>query len=414
MSEQIQINKDALLQSENFCMLPWNHIHFWPDSTAHLCCVSDSTQPIGKYTGSLEEIYNSDKMKTVRKNMLLNQPSPECTRCYQLEKNQFQSLRLTANIRYSQHFDKVKKTAEDGSLQEFIMRYLDIRFSNKCSFKCRSCGPSLSSSWYNDQIAIYGSWKDKQIVGIEQKEKFWNDILPCLEFIEEAYFAGGEPLITDEVYDIMDHWIQVNHLNLKIGFTTNFSNFEYKTKNIIEYWKKFPNLIVSASLDASGARAEYMRKGTNWNRIIQNRKLMLELAPNVEFEITPTISVFNVWHFPDFHYEWIENNLLSENDVRMNLLTSPSNMSINIIHPDKRKPIIDKWIDTLYKIVDLKGINLNFYSKTVNGYKSVIHALKNEPYTDLRESFFERNNLVDNVRNENFYETFPELKEILS
>jgi hypothetical protein len=413
-NEKVMAEKDILLKSENFCMLPWSHLHFWPDSSAHLCCISDSNQPIGKYTGSLEAVYNSEKMKTVRKNMLENKPSPECTRCYQLEKNGIYSLRKTANAEYGKHFNAVGKTQTDGSVSEFNMRYLDIRFSNKCSFKCRSCGPMLSSSWYNDQVGIYGSWHEKQIISIEEKEKFWNDLVPHLGNIQEAYFAGGEPLITDEVYDIMDHWLEINHWDVQIGFTTNFSNFNYKTKNIIEYWKKFPRIVVSASIDDSGPRAEYMRKGTNWAKIVENRKQMLEQAPEIKFEITPTISVFNVWHFPDFHLDWIENGLVSEEDLRLNLLTSPASMAINIIHPDKRKPIIEKWIDSLYKIAHLKNINLRFYNKTVTGYQSVIHALRNEPYNDFRKEFFERNDKVDAFRNEKLYEIFPELKEILS
>lgn len=407
-------DKDKLMTSEYFCMMPWTHLHFWPDSTAHLCCVSDSTKPLGKYDGDMKNIYNSERMKQVRLNMLGNKPTEECTRCYQLEKNKIYSLRQNSNLKYAKHFESVEKTKADGSVDEFLIRYLDIRFSNKCNLRCRSCGPGLSSAWYNDQIQMYGSWSEKQVVGIDKREEFWNDLIPSLAHVEEAYFAGGEPLLTDEVYDVLDYWLQTNHLNVEIGFTTNFSILNYKNKNILDYWKKFPRLIVSASLDDSGPRAEYLRKGTRWDKIVENRKLMIEQAPEVKFEITPTISVFNVWHFPDFHYEWLEKELVSDVDIRLNLLTNPSNMAINIIPLENRKPIIEKWIDTLYRIAELKKINLRFYNKTVNGYKSVIHALRNEPFDDLRAEFFERNNLVDSVRKEQLYEVYPELKDILA
>ena len=84
---ELEKKKEELLNSENFCMLPWTHVHLWPDSTAHLCCVSDSTMPLGKYNGNMKSIYNSTRMKEVRVNMMNNRPSPECSRCYQLEKN---------------------------------------------------------------------------------------------------------------------------------------------------------------------------------------------------------------------------------------------------------------------------------------------------------------------------------------
>ncbi len=409
-----KIDAENFQKSNYVCMMPWTHLHFWPDSTAHLCCVSDSTKPLGRYAGNLEEIYNSERMRQVRQSMLADEPVSECERCYQLEKNNIYSLRNNSNYKYSRYFESANKTNLDGSVEQFIIRYLDIRFSNMCNLRCRSCGPSLSSAWFPDQVQMYPNWAEPQHYSIDRSDNFLNSLKPSLNHVEEAYFAGGEPLITDEVYAVMDYWLDINHINLDIGFTTNFTNLTYKNKDILKYWKSFPKLIVSASLDDSGPRAEYLRKGTRWQKIIDNRIRMLNEAPEVLFEITPTISVFNVWHFPDFHLDWLEKGYLDDQNIRLNLLTNPSSMAINIIHPERRKPIIAKWIKSAYRLAEIKSINLRFFNKSIEAYKSVIYALKNEPYVDLRQDFFERNNLVDSIRKEVLYDAYPELFDILS
>ena len=410
-----QIQKDNVLTSKHFCMLPWVHLHFLPDSTAHYCCVSDATKPVAKYDGDISKIYNAETIKSIRLNMLKDEPSSPCNRCYELERNKVLSLRQSSNRSYLKYFDEAAKTNDDGSVNEFTMRYLDIRFSNKCNLRCRSCGPFYSSGWYADQIKMFPSLANTPALSeVGPKDLFWKDLLPSLGHIEEAYFAGGEPLVTDEVFDIMDHWLATNNTNVQIGFTTNFTNLGYRAKSITEYWKKFPKLIVSASLDDSGERAEYLRKGTKWSKVVENRQRMLERCPAVVFEITPTISVFNIWHFPEFHYEWLKAGLLKTEDLRLNILTHPDYMSFKIIHPKKRIPLILKWMEYLDLIIEELQISVHHYNKTVEGYRSIIHALKNDPYVDLRKEFFERNDLVDKTREENLYAVYPELKELLA
>ncbi len=415
-----KINKELVSESKHFCMLPWNHLHFWPDNSVFPCCVANSSMPIGKYSGDIEKLYNSEKLNTIRKNMLADQPSVECNRCYELEKNKIQSLRITANKKYINFFDEVTATNSDGSVNQFKMRYLDVRFSNLCNFRCRSCGPGLSSSWADDQKKMFPGWDEKKLHRIEPAENFWNDILPSLTHIVEAYFAGGEPLITDEIYRVMDYWIENKILDINIGFTTNFSQLSFKGKNILDYWKKFPKTIVSASLDDSYERGEYLRKGTNWMRIVQNRKQMLVEASEIKFEITPTISVFNVWHFPEFHYEWLSEGLLKTEDIRLNILTQPSSMSVLIIDKVKRAMIIEKWNQYLDKILknikDEHGFDLSRskYNKTVEAYESVITLLQSDDQLHEKNEFFERNNLLDKVREEHLFKVYPELKYFLN
>ena len=148
-----------------------------------------------------------------------------------------------------------------------------------------------------------------------------DQLIPHLDTIEEVYFAGGEALITPQHYEILDYWISKGHTDVKLRYTTNFSNLKYKSKSIIDYWKKFKDVRIAASLDTFGERAEYSRKGTEWDKIISNRNIMLKECPDVYFEITPTVSIFSIHSLFEFHKSWVEQGLLDINNIRVNVET---------------------------------------------------------------------------------------------
>ena len=41
---------DLLMESKTFCMLPWMHMHAFPDGRAYPCCLSDYWHPVGDST----------------------------------------------------------------------------------------------------------------------------------------------------------------------------------------------------------------------------------------------------------------------------------------------------------------------------------------------------------------------------
>ena len=68
--------KELLIDSDNFCMLPWMHLHAFPDGRAYPCCFALDKLPVGDVNKqSMEEVFNGPKMKQMRLNMLANKPS---------------------------------------------------------------------------------------------------------------------------------------------------------------------------------------------------------------------------------------------------------------------------------------------------------------------------------------------------
>lgn len=420
------MNKEELLNSNNaFCILPWIHMHVWPNGKAMPCCIADSNQSFGNLKeNSIEEVWNSKQYKDLRKAMLNGEKLSCCRRCYELEDSTYiWTLRKNHNSYFGKkHFDLVENTKEDGTISEFRMAYMDIRFSNICNLKCRTCGPALSSLHAQEHGELYGKHEVANIlenngnivVNIAKENNFWQDLAQYLPKVEEAYWGGGEALITDEHYKILDYWIANNQTDVKLRYTTNFTNFNFKKKSIIDYWEQFDDIHVSASLDCMGPRAEYLRHGTNWNQVERNREEMLEKLPYVHFELTPTIGLYNVWSWPDFHMNWVERGLVDIENCRLNILTDPDFMRIDNI-PEKFKiELRSKYIDYKAWAYDKIKHRIAFkpeITKDVLGkIDSVIQFMNTGKLQEEKlKQFFEKNHFLDQHRKEDFWRLFPEL-----
>ena len=396
-----------LYNSKVFCMMPWVHTHIWPNGNAFPCCMSDSDIVYGNLNdNSLEEIWNNEKYKKLRKNMLNEKESLECTRCYEMEKSNIWTLRKNTNKYYISHWDRVETTQDDGTVEEVNMGYMDIRVSNICNFRCRTCGPELSSAWYEDHSKLYGQPPENpKMMNIANNEKFWNDLQPLLLTVEEACWAGGEPIITEEHYKILDFWIENKMKDVRLRYTTNFSNLYFKNKSILDYWNSFNDVRIAASLDAMGDRGELIRAGTEWDVIEENRKQMIKECPDVYFEITPTVSIMNVYHLPDFHKDWVDRGLLEPNNIRVNILTYPDYYRIQIIPKEERKKFIDKYNE------HIKWIDDNFGNGVAkDGFMSILNFLEQKNYENLIPDFINRNTPLDELRGESLFEVCPELE----
>ena len=410
--------ENLVKHGKHFCVLPWVHFHSWPDGRVMPCCVADSSMPVAelKEDESIIKMMNSDDFKKIRSAMLNDEPVEACKRCYDLELMGTWTMRQSHNKRKGLEYVKEisEITSDDGAISDFKMKYMDLRFSNMCNMKCRSCGPGCSSLWAQEFMDERGAevfdqyFKTKKIVINKAEEVgFMNKLKPYLKDVTEVYFAGGEIIITPEHYECLDYWIE-NGLNeqIELTYTTNFSSLKYKDKDLIGYWKKFPKLKIWASLDGMGETAELIRKGTDWDRIVKNIKAVKEQVPHAEFQITPTISIWNIFHFPDFFDYMIDNGFIdTKSSPRFNLATNPwyANIMILPIHVKRR-------LAELYRVYQNKyKDNQDIY----NGFKMIIYNLTvgDENKGGILE-FKQFNDELNEFRDEKFEDICPEIKEV--
>jgi radical SAM protein with 4Fe4S-binding SPASM domain len=80
------MNKEKLLNSKTFCMLPWIHMHIWPAGTTYPCCMAHPDGALGSTKHqTLKEIWNGEPMKKLRLDMINDNTNLMCRRCYELE-----------------------------------------------------------------------------------------------------------------------------------------------------------------------------------------------------------------------------------------------------------------------------------------------------------------------------------------
>lgn len=422
--QRVQRQDRLLRRSKHFCMMPWVHLHVWPNGNAFPCCIANSDQPVDSVNrAGLKGAWNSEKMRELRQRMLADEPSETCHRCYFFEQNsRLRSTRKFANYSFAKYWDLVESTGKDGSVADFHMPYMDIRFSNLCNFKCRSCGPELSSSWHEDQKALWPDWDREKVIRPENTLQFWDELEPVLHTVDKVYFAGGEPLITEEHYRVLEHWLKTDKKNVEITYTTNFSQLTFGSRNVVDLWKQFSNVKVCASLDDSGARAELMRKGTKWDRIEANRRTLMEEAPHVKFSICPTISILNVWHFPEFHQDWIERGLVDLNELDIHILTFPQQLSVANLSGRARSLLAQRYQKAEEWVVAYARARRIPCERAANGYRSVRQFLETAPSdntsrstggSDVGVDFILWSKKLDLLRQEETFRVFPELTVLL-
>jgi MoaA/NifB/PqqE/SkfB family radical SAM enzyme len=403
-----------LSESPTFCIYPWIHIHAYPTGETYPCCIGDMNYSLGSCKkNTLKEIWNDEPMREVRRRMLTDQPVPACNRCYEQEAAGFMSGRLSANKHHGHHVDRVHETADDGTLDRFELTYWDIRFSNLCNLKCRSCGHIFSSQWFQDQAQLSGpEWKKHNRV-LNYAGRFetdaWDQLVEHLDYVEQIYFAGGEPLLMEEHYRILDELVRRERFDVRLIYNTNFTHTDLKGRSVFEYWKLFDSVSVGASLDASGARAEYIRKGTDWAVVEENRRSMLEICPRVDFYISPTLSIMNALHLPDFHRDWVERGLIRAQDLNVNILQDPPHYRIDIATAEYKNKIREKFEQHLEWLQGQDHLN-----RATLGFRSAINFMMATDNTYLIPTFWSKTQQLDEIRKENILDVIPEIETLKS
>jgi radical SAM protein with 4Fe4S-binding SPASM domain len=405
-----------LTESETFCMLPWVHMHAFPDGRVYPCCLSDYWHPLGDLRkNTMREVWNQDRYKAMRANMLADQPCVECTKCYEQERHGAFSMRNDSNRNYGHLIGEVNETNTDGTHEEFKIRYWDVRFSNLCNFRCRSCGPIFSSNWYNDHVKLYNRVPDvlnRDMARVEyatgNEDGMLEQMQEHIPHLEQVYFAGGEPLIMKEHYYLLEKLIAAGKTDIRLQYNTNFSEMRFKDKHVFEYWQHFKNVSVGASLDGMGPQAELIRKGANWRQTVENRERMMTEVPHVDFYVSSTVSSMNVLHVLDFHREWTRLGLIQAKDWNINICQSPEWYRIDIFSQEFRQRVIypayEQHIEWLEPQDTLR--------RATTGYQSLLSLMRNSDGTKHWPRFVEECTKLDTIRDENFWITFPEFKEL--
>ena len=387
-----------------FCLMPWTNLHVRTDSSSRPCCLWSGPSLGNARASSIAEIWNSSVMKALRSDMMNGRSVAGCSGCYENERLGFLSMRQKNNTDLSRHRDRERLTAPDGTLTRFSVLSLDFRFSNACNLRCRMCDPIQSSAWAADARALGLPVEGESLQKpYRDWDTLWRELQPLLEGgLEEILFAGGEPLIMEEHYRILDFLVERNLTSVRLRYNTNFSTLRFQGRNVIDLWSHFRTVHVAASLDGAGRRGEYLRKGLDWDTVVANREELLRRCPDVVFSVFATVSLFNALHLPDFHREWVEKGYVERNKFELNILVSPESYRTQVLPKALKDRVLESYRRHQDSFLDAGGT-------AARDFVAAAHFMQAQDYSELLPEFVAMTRRLDRLRGEDCREVFPEL-----
>lgn len=400
------------------CAIPWVHLNIIPKGKVYPCCM---TTEFDKFAGDLntdtiEEIWNSEYMKSIRVQMINGEEPKMCSRCFEGERSSGQSTRLNHNNYFKTKLEEIPIiTKSDGHVDEVDLKYWDFRFSNLCNYKCRSCGPDYSSSWIPDSKALgwYKLESDDKVISINNVDESTNVefLKKYIDKVEKIYFAGGEPLLMDEHWQILEMLDEAKRYDVIITYNTNLSKLTYKNKNALDYWKKWGRKIwLWPSIDDIDDRAELIRSGTVWSNVENNLKEVLKL--DIHLKPSPTISIFNVFRIPEIIQRMIDIGVIRESDeyfhnFSFNVLEFPHYYHVSVLPYEYRIEIKQK----LEKFIE--DFNTKYNTDIRYKFLHLFWHLEKPTNPTAVHTFINTTKQLDELRGENTFETIPELQRLL-
>lgn len=408
------------MNKKTVCAVPWMHLNFEPNGKVVPCCLTSTYNYFSGdlTTQSIQEIWNSDNMKQLRKEMINGIEPNICSKCFDRERVTGESGRVYHNRDFPEVVEKIPEiTLPDGTCTEMELKYWDFRFSNLCNFKCRSCGPRYSSAWVPDakKLGIADQEKVWNIEAVENKSNF--DFLEeQIDVVKRIYFAGGEPLLMDEHWHILDKLVEHKRFDVKLSYNTNASVLTYGKKNVLDYWRQwdFGKLEVWPSIDEIGERAELIRAGTVWSKVEDNLKQLMTLD-NAIIRPGITVGAWNVFRLPEIITHLVDIGVIRRhpktdhinyNNFFINLLEQPQHYHVHILPDEFRKKTIDKLNAFILEH------NHRYNTDIGHLFTHILHELEKPFDPKSAEKFMIVTDQLDTLRDEDLFKVIPEMEQV--
>ena len=435
-----------------FCLAKWTQVtmHLQLGHT-HSCHHPKTHQiPLRELKRNPTALHNTMYKKRRRKEMLEGQRPEECDYCWNVEdsSNRFsdRTFKSAENWSYP-YMDEIKQL---GWRDDYNPKYVEVSFSNACNFKCSYCGPAFSTKWM-EESEKYGAYPTtdafNDLTYLKQEGKmpmpvtkanpyvdaFWNWWPNLYEDLHTFRITGGEPLMSQDTWKVLDYIIEHPNPNKKLNLAIN-SNLGVPDKLVDRFIEKVSKIceqdrvkefVIFTSVDSWGAQAEYIRNGLEFNRFWDNCHKVLEKCPKVILTYMVTYNALSVPNYDKLirgvydlktQYGSDDRYWNSATFLDTSYLRHPTHQTVQVLEPH--------WAEKIYQdaqLVDFLGVPL--FEKEYIGYSDVeIQKLKRtfdwmkSPIPEKQLETQRRNfgyyfRAHDERRGTDFCATFPELEE---
>jgi MoaA/NifB/PqqE/SkfB family radical SAM enzyme len=397
---------------------------------------------------TLEEAWNSGYMRNVRKMMLRGEKPASCLKCYKEEESGHLSKRNWETEYWGNRFnldELVAETKEDGSIPPKI-RYIDLRLGSKCQLACVMCSPHDSTGWIKEWNEMYPQMKNEKLKNTsgwhnkgrndgasynwhKNNPRFWADLMDQIPHMYQLYFAGGESLIIDEHYELLEECIKRGHAkNMELRYNSNAVEWR---DDLFDLWAEFKRVRFHYSVDALGDQNDYIRYPSKWNHQVEQMWKLDATTDNVEVTTATTIMALNIGYIPDFIKWKVEQGFKKWNKwpfgaggINMHFAYWPPQLNVKTLPLELKKQVTDKYENEFYPWLDENwdkftgvkeaGITKEQWMNAPYGlkrYQGVIRFMNAEDWSARMPEFKEYIKLVNKTRGyDNFEEIFPLFK----
>ena len=458
--------------SDTFCILPWVHLSTRPDGSMRVCCTANASsvgptndkehggqvgilkdeegRPNNLNVSDFETAWNSKYMRNVRKQMLNGEKPPSCLKCYKEEAAGHNSKRMWETAYWSNRVNVdtlLQNTKEDGSVPPQLA-YIDLRFGTKCQLACVMCSPHDSSGWIKDWKSIFPAvenaslketmqWQDKGSTNgssynwHKQNPTFWKQFYEQMPNMQQIYFAGGESLIIEEHYEILEHAIKMGYAkDLELRYNSN--GVEWR-EDLFDLWKHFKLVRFHYSVDSIESMNAYIRYPSEWKRTEEVFHILDNETPNnTEITVACAVQALNIYYVPDFIKWKLQQGFKKINmwpfgagGINYHFVYHPPHLNVKVLPKwfkaecrKKYEEFYPWWeenymlgVPSWHKDKVTKDDFLNA-SYGIQRLKGMINFMESEDWSRRLPEMKEFLQRCDTQRGNKFADVFPEMKDI--
>lgn len=331
------------MTKNTYCAYPFNEIYSDNSSIYRLCCFAKPNKTLQKYNvqNTLPfDYFMSEEMEDIRQQFLEGVEVKGCEYCWKLEKNNRPSPRTT---KYAIKYPKVTEVDK-------VDLKLRIGGSN-CNLGCYMCIPYNSSTRRLElkQSGADDIWKYTDInstpknVSNKRFNEIIDDLLKNINRIRSIKFIGGEPILIDRMWKILDAVPNEYAQHINVTFQTNLTHLNYNNHNVFDIANKYNDLKMHVSADHYGERLGWIRYPIDVKLFEQNLKDAKDLISG----IAVTTSILNIFDLHDIR-DYYQDNFGLRVDLD-NVVSEPKMLSCkNLLEKDK---FLEKYVGDDTKMV---------------------------------------------------------------
>jgi len=387
---------------------------------------------IGDYRNqTLEEIWNSEQTRELRRAVLNNERPTGCRSCWDFEDSGVASTRQTCNETYSGsqynlNFEEIVQNVTNDYAMPYQPRSIEIRFDNTCNLRCRHCSPTYSSQWevlaFKDpEVKEFfvkhgaGRLEKKHISLPEQSFEQFKSAIP---YLREVLVAGGEPLQQKRHWEMIEAMSGHAH-NITLSYNSNLVALGIGFYNVLDHWPRFKKIILRVSVDGDDKIFSYFRTNGDITKVVDNVQKLHALT-NIEMSLTTTVSIYNISRLVDI----VKFVNAAGGLFHTSIVQYPRAINPKVLPKEIKQTITQEWTafkQTLDTDASLWAHSQWINTKLVNQQKKriirygdyAVNYMNAEDYSgDLTEtrSFIE---FMDKQNNTDFADVYPELASLV-